>query len=222
MRVTHSKLRRPQNKQASNAVIGYVVQCVFNLLQFCLDPKASINMSKIQIAYLFPILVASSSLGLGQIPHFGNAMRNGWATQDSIVIWTRTTAQAEMTRGPDFVSVSKGLASQLLSSGEVDRLLTSQMPTGTELEQMLGSLPGLPAEVRLIYSPVDNPEKQKSTAWKKTSADQDCTAQWKLTELLPGTKYSVTAEARVPGNEQISQCVKGSSRPRRQLTKLLT
>ena len=163
-------------------------------------------MNKIQVACLFSFFIASSSLVLGQVPHFGNAMRNGWATQDSIVIWTRTTAQAEMTRGPDFVSVPKGLASQLLSSGEEDRLVTSQMPKGMQLEQMLGSLPGMPAEVRLVYGPVGKPDKQESTAWRKTSEAQDCTAQWKLTELMPGTEYLVTAEARVPGNDPISRC----------------
>ena len=32
-------------------------------------------------------------------PYFGNGMRNGWADQDSVVIWTRTTRFEEMNQG---------------------------------------------------------------------------------------------------------------------------
>ena len=37
-------------------------------------------------------------------PYFGDGFRNGWADQNSAVIWTRLTRNAEMNRtGPQFL-----------------------------------------------------------------------------------------------------------------------
>lgn len=41
-------------------------------------------------------------------PQLGNGMRNSWADQHSIVLWTRTTALAEMVHhGPDFLKIDR-------------------------------------------------------------------------------------------------------------------
>jgi len=43
-------------------------------------------------------------------PYFGNGMRNGWADQDSVVIWTRTTRFEEMNQGGhEFLDVPASL-----------------------------------------------------------------------------------------------------------------
>ena len=51
--------------------------------------------------------VESEAAQGGEGPFLGNATRNSWADQDSIVIWTRTTARAEfMANGKTFVDRS--------------------------------------------------------------------------------------------------------------------
>ena len=51
---------------------------------------------------LFFLLSACKSKNEG--PYFGNGFHNGWADQNSIVIWTRLTQNPELNRsGPEFL-----------------------------------------------------------------------------------------------------------------------
>ena len=102
-------------------------------------------------------------------PFLGNAMRNGWADQNSIVIWTRTTATADMiTAGPKFQSVKKSDVAKLSNTSDVDKLHAAQIPPGAKLEEMFGACPGAAGEVRLTY--FVQRQTPKSTAWKQTTA----------------------------------------------------
>ncbi|HBE71920.1 MAG TPA: alkaline phosphatase [Planctomycetaceae bacterium] len=61
---------------------------------------------------------------------------------------------------------------------------------------MLGACPGKAGQVRLTYFPSGNKPAARSTPWRTTREEQDFTAQWKIVDLLPGTKYSTIVEAR--------------------------
>ena len=142
-------------------------------------------------------------------PQLGNGMRNGWADQNSIVIWTRTTKNAEMTRGPQFKTVKSSLERKAKETGNDDLYLSSQLADGKQLDEMLGACPGAAGEVRLTYFHDKNGNTAESTEWKRTEASSDFTAQWKLDGLRPGTKYFVVAEARPSGGE-ITSVLRGS------------
>ena len=147
-------------------------------------------------------------------PQLGNGIRNSWANQTSIVVWTRTTRNAEMvTDGPQFKTVSKSesqkLEKQIRASGDDSRYLSSQLADGKTLDQMLGACPGAAGQVRVSWHPTEDATALKSTGWKNTTADDDFTAQWKLTELLPGTEYSVVVEARPGIDQPVSATRKG-------------
>jgi hypothetical protein len=67
-------------------------------------------------------------------PFLANAMRNAWADQDSVVVWTRTTRRPEMNvEGKRFVSLSRKQASKYSRSNDAKELLEIQLPDGADL-----------------------------------------------------------------------------------------
>ena len=143
-------------------------------------------------------------------PFLGNAMRNGWADQTSIVLWTRTTRQPGMlTDGPRFVPVPSGDQRRYGNLDDAAALLAAQLPEGASLDTMFGACPGAPGEVRLIYFPEGQLKAIKTTDWTATSADQDFTAQWRLEDLRPGRDYAAVVEARPIGASEVSAVVRG-------------
>ena len=147
----------------------------------------------------------------GKGPFLGNAMRNSWADQTSIVLWTRTTRSPEMnTAGPRFRSISKTDALKLTKSKDEDFLLSTQMPEGAKLDEMFGACPGEEGEVRLTYFPQLQRRNAKTTQWIRTSSSTDYTAQWKLEGLKPGTRYAAVVEARPVSRTASTAVVRGS------------
>ena len=143
-------------------------------------------------------------------PFLGNAMRNGWADQDSIVVWTRTTAAPEMAKhGLEFLPIGQNEARQLSEDRDADKLLAVQLPQGARLDEMLGACPGAPGEVRLTWFPALQRRAIRTTDWVKTSAESDYTAQWKLEGLKPGAEYVAIVEARPVGQGEPTAMVRG-------------
>ncbi|MGI9470236.1 MAG: family 16 glycoside hydrolase [Rubripirellula sp.] len=143
-------------------------------------------------------------------PFLGNAMRNSWADQTSIVLWTRTTRDREMnTTGPRFRSISKGDASKLAKQTDPEDLLSAQLPDGSELDEMFGACPGAEGEVRLTYFPKLQRRSPKTTEWIATQASQDFTTQWELKDLKPGTRYAAVIEARPVGGSSPTAVIRG-------------
>jgi alkaline phosphatase D len=146
-------------------------------------------------------------------PFLGNAIRNSWADQTSIVLWTRTTARPEMnTDGLEFRSISKGDATALGRTNDAAKLLSVQLPDGATLDEMLGACPGAPGQVRLTYFPVMQRKAMKTTEWLTTSADSDFTAQWKLEDLKTDRQYAAVVEARPVGGDEPTAVVRGGFR----------
>lgn len=146
-------------------------------------------------------------------PQLGNGMRNGWADQSSIVLWTRTTAWPGMVAdGPDFVEPDKELTAQLDMSDDAEKLLESQLPEGAALNEMLGACPGAAGEVRLTYFPVKQSGAAMKTPWQETRADTDFAHQWKLERLRAGTKYIAVIEARPVGGKELAAVLRGEFR----------
>lgn len=149
----------------------------------------------------------------GTAPFLGNAIRNSWADQHSIVIWTRTTARPEMnTDGKKFIEVSKSEQSKYAKTQNAEKLLSVQLPGGAKLDEMFGACPGVAGEVRLTYFPELQRKSIKSTSWVTTSADSDFTAQWKLDDLKADRQYAAVVEARPLGGDQPTAVVRGRFR----------
>ena len=144
-------------------------------------------------------------------PYFGNGMRNGWAEQDSVVIWTRTTRFEEMNQGGhEFLNVPASLEGVIRKEGPASRYVADQLPQGAMLDEMLGACPGFPGEVRLRCYPIDEPEEKIETPWRETYADTDYAVQFKLDGLKAGISYGVELEARQIGEQSHTSAFKGA------------
>lgn len=140
-----------------------------------------------------PVIPAVATTG----PFLGNATRNSWADQDSIVIWTRTTRHPDMAvDGKKFVKLSNKEAGKLSKQTDPDKLLSAQLPEGATLDEMFGACPGAPGRVRLSYFSGRISKNAIHTDWVITSPESDFTAQWHLTDLKPDTTYSTVIEAQ--------------------------
>lgn len=146
-------------------------------------------------------------------PFLGNSMRNSWADQNSIVLWTRTTARPEMNAdGLPFVSISKGDTAKYNELDDPRKLLDDQLRDGAQLKDMFGACPGSAGQVRLTYFPVAQRKNIRSTEWVTTDSEHDFTAQWDLKDLLPGRQYAAVVEARPIGQSDPTAVVRGSFR----------
>ncbi len=155
-------------------------------------------------------LQADTQRRVSEGPFLGNAMRNSWADQDSIVVWTRTTAGPEMNReGIRFKSLTAKQAKQLSKTTDVAALHAAQLPEAAALSEMFGACPGAAGRVRLTYFAGKQRYDAKSTDWVTTSAADDFTAQWKLDGLKPGTRYTAVLEARGIDGDQATAVVRG-------------
>lgn len=144
-------------------------------------------------------------------PWFGNGFHNGWADQQSIVIWTRLTKNPEgNSAGEKFMVPSAKEHKQLDKSANADSIWKAQIPAGLSLEQMEGACPGMPGEVRLSYYPLGNPTDKTETNWEAVDENKNFTHQWKLENLKPETKYVVEMEARKNKSSAISDKTSGS------------
>jgi alkaline phosphatase D len=148
-----------------------------------------------------------------QAPFLGNAIRNSWADQDSIVIWTRTTSQPNMTLdGPNFIPLSRKEASQLAKESNERKLMKAQIPAGVQLNEMFGACPGAVGQVRLSYFPLPKRKPILHTDWVTTKAETDFTAQWKIEGLKAGTQYAAVVQARGIESEDLTAVFRGSFR----------
>lgn len=146
-------------------------------------------------------------------PYFGNGFHNGWADQNSIVIWTRLTKKAEMNRtGPKFLVPSAAEVRRLDKGANPDSIYKAQIPAGYTLDQMEGACPGMNGEVNMTYFPLKDPENKIETGWAQVDPGKNYTHQWRLENLLPDTKYVVEIHARKNGGSELTDQVNGSFR----------
>ena len=107
-------------------------------------------------------------------PFLANASRNGWANQNSIVIWTRTTKNPEMNvDGKQFIRVDNRKANELRKLTDPEKLLDAQLPKGATLDEMFGACPGGAGRVRLSYFPGKQRNQIKRTEWISTVGEKD-------------------------------------------------
>lgn len=144
-------------------------------------------------------------------PYLGNAIRNSWADQDSIVLWTRTTRSPEMnTQGPRFLEIGKGDLSKLAATRDAEKILRAQLPEDRTLDEMFGASPGAEGQVRLTYFPKFQRAAITQTDWQATSADNDFTMQWQLEGLKPDKEYAAVVEARTIDGSTLTAVVRGA------------
>ena len=72
-------------------------------------------------------------------PYFGNGIKNGWADQNSIVIWTRLTKiKNAFFKGKPFIEISNKKMLSLARMPNIDSIYSLQIPEGLSLKDMQG------------------------------------------------------------------------------------
>jgi alkaline phosphatase D len=171
-----------------------------------------------RIKHVIIIFVSLLSLSLScrnepEGPFFGNGFHNGWADQNSIVIWTRLTKVPEMNRqGPKFLVPTAKEHRQLDKHADPDSIYKAQIPAGYTLDQMEGACPGMRGEVKLSYYPLRFENQKTETGWVPVDENKNFTCQWKLENLKPDTKYVVEIEARKERKSKVTDKISGSFR----------
>ena len=143
-------------------------------------------------------------------PYFGNGIKNGWADQNSIVLWTRLTQNKLANfNGRPFLEISREKMKSLSENRDVDGIYNTQIPKGLSLKDMEGYCPGALGEVQLHYFIRGHPEESTVTDWSVVNPNQDFTHQWKLEQLQAGKDYRVKIYARPQKGEEISDSIFG-------------
>jgi alkaline phosphatase D len=144
-------------------------------------------------------------------PYFGNGVHNGWADQNSIVLWTRLTVNPDLkVDGHPFVELQSGDMVRLDTLRDAEKIINEQIPEGLALSDMEGACPGSTGEVRLRYYPKNNPALFEQIEWSSVDSAKNYTKQWKLANLLPGTQYEYYLESRKIGSKQLASSITGT------------
>lgn len=120
-------------------------------------------------------------------PYFGNGSKVGEVDSHSAIVWTRLTAEPEANFGLMPI-LNEGLARD-------DR--------GRQVGPMpVDVLPGAAGEVELTYWPDGfSASSAISLSWVPVDAASDHTAQIRITDLMPGTRYHYQLIAREHEND---------------------
>ena len=144
-------------------------------------------------------------------PYFGNGFHNGWADQQSVVIWTRLTQNPEMNlEGQPFIPLSSEERKSLDKMGNRDSIHGAQIPDSLSLADMEGACLGTDGEVLLRYYPSLDPAQYIETPWEAVDREKNFTKQWKLDELSANTRYQVELFARKTDQSPISDTIIGA------------
>lgn len=144
-------------------------------------------------------------------PCFGNGVHNGWADQNSVVIWTRLTKNPELNaQGAPFIELTKDQQKSFAGLSDVSVLEGSQIPSHLSLEDMEGACPGTTGQVQLSYYPENDPASKHTLGWAEVDASKNYTRQWRLDGLSPDTRYVVELRSRKTAGSQSENRMEGA------------
>ncbi len=170
-------------------------------------------MMKMNVFQILFLILLSGCSSEPEGPFFGNGVHNGWADQNSVVIWTRLTSQPEMNReGAPFLIPSAAEHRHLDKLANPDSIWHAQIPEGYSLNEMEGACPGAEGEVKLTIYPLRNPDKRIIKEWSAVDSHKNFTIQWNIEDLVPDTKYVLLLEARRIEKKETVSSVEGSFR----------
>ena len=151
---------------------------------------------KLNPIYIITLLILlSGSLKCQSGPYQANGIKIGEVSQNTAIIWTRLTKNAERKiDGIPFKFIG-GKKSHDNPKHYVYK--EPQIPEGHTLGEMQNVVPGAQGQVRVQYWILGQKEKTfKTTSWESVNSDKDFTHQFTLTDLKPWTSYELITECR--------------------------
>jgi alkaline phosphatase D len=147
-----------------------------------LEQVVPMGRSGIICLMVAPLLSLGMGVAAGGPVYMADGIKIGEVRQDSAIVWTRLTKNAELN--------AHGLA-----WGPKDEAV----PAGHILADMEGSVPGIAGEVRVVYWPQGAEDRSRATPWQAVDPQADFTRQFPLSGLAAGTRYQVKVEGRPSG-----------------------
>ena len=167
-----------------------------------------IQKTPLALIGLFFLSCQSSDKLIG--PYFANGIKNGWADQNSIVIWTRLTQNKEaFFEGHPFKETTREEMLSLAKNPDLEAIHAFEIPEGMTLKDMEGYCPGSKGKVQLHYYIEGNPNEVHVTDWVAVNENKDFTHQWKLEGLKAGSTYRVKVLSRPTGIQTIVDSIEG-------------
>ncbi len=136
--------------------------------------------------------------GVARAAHMSMGFRTGEVTQNSAIVWTRITKDAERNW--------QGFRDPKKREPRVAEYVASPV----KVDDREGAAPGAAGQVRLIYSPNADFANPATTEWTTVEAGHDYVHQFRLTGLRPATRYNVKVEARDSAADPVSATASGS------------
>lgn len=150
---------------------------------------AAVSVSVAVIAGLArPVVAAEMAMGF----------RVGEVTQNSAIVWTRITRDAERN-WDGHLEPSKRDPKQ-------DQYIASK----TAVADREGATPGADGLVRVTISAENSPQSQATTPWVSVDANRDSTHQFHFKYLKPDTRYWLKVEARDSSESEVTASSSGS------------
>jgi len=154
-----------------------------------------------------------------QGPYLATGIKICEVDTQSAIIWTRLT-QNKKRFGKDRpipIVNYKNPKTAESSNPHVDMLLPPdfipvvEFPNGSTVDNLEGSVPGSPGEVRVLYKAADESDWQ-AAQWQKVDTKRDFTTQFHLTNLMPSTAYQLKVESRSVKDRKKGHTVNGHFR----------
>jgi len=131
------------------------------------------------VVLAFTLTVDQSVVAQQSSPHFASGIKIGEVTDDSAIVWVRTTK----IETPGFDRL------KIFTSG-------LQLSDKDDLSMPVDVVPGQRANVRIRWWPVNNKTAVQSSDWVLLDQSTDFTHQFQLAQLNPGTRYGIGLEAK--------------------------
>lgn len=147
---------------------------------------------------LFAVLVCGTAVSVSPAAELGMGFRVGEVTQNSAIVWTRVTRDAER--------VWDGYREPNKRPQRQQEYVPSEVPVADRDGEIVGAA----GEVRVLYGPAGRLGELDASEWTPVDAEDDFIHQFSLTGLQPNTIYEVVVEARDVGAMERSASVSGS------------
>ncbi len=180
-----------------------------------------IYQSSLGLGVLLPGLKNLPASSLSQGPYFATGIKIGEITPVSAIIWVRLTREAKPVgaNAPTPYALyfdentgrweNSTYFKEKYKQDRPNRQTKIVYPNGATVATLEGAVPGQSGEVRIAYKN-SNQKKWLNTPWLSIREEADFSIQFTLSDLLPGTQYELTVEAKEKTDSPIANTVKGS------------
>ena len=172
-----------------------------------------INPKIEMILVMLPFILCGCSSIHSSGPYQTNGIKIGEVTDNTAIVWTRLTCHPERI-GPEapmpIIRYRNTQTGELTKNPKkrANSVPVVNFPNGSSIDTIEGAVPGALGKVRVLYR-AKGASNWKVIGWHAVNPESDYTHQFKLTNLMPKTKYQIRVEAKTTSGRK-GQVVEGS------------